>query len=398
MEKDSSDISQKSQLTDNSGDRFVRILHVSSYYYPHLGGMESAISQICRRLNKRGYQIDLYTALDPVSSLQTENENGLNIRRFKVVAKPLLNPLTRGLFRAILKSEARIVHTHDEHAFTSNLAVVGRVVRERPLILHCYGELAAVSKGEQMVVNLYDSTLNRASYHIADIIIQISPAFVPYVTRKFGVSTKKIRVIPNAIDPDNYSQNIQSEDFRRGKSLPEGNWILYVGSLISRKGLQILIQALPRVIKEEPNARLLVVGRGPLKQQLQDSVLEANLSRHVFFLEGLTQRELSAAYRLSKVVVLPTLADVAPTVILEAMLFQRPVVSSDILGIREFFSKTALLVKPREVSPLAEAILRLLRDQELAFKLGEEGHGLIERDFQWENRVEALSKIYESLS
>ncbi len=375
----------------------MRILHVSSYYYPHLGGMESAVSQICHRLNRRGYEITLYTALDPIGSSQSENENGLNIRRFKVVAKPLLNPFTRGLFRAILKSEARIVHTHDEHAFTSNLAVAGRVLRERPLILHCYGELAAVSRSEQMIVDLYDSTLNLASYHIADIIIQISPAFIPYVARKFGVSAKKIRVVPNAIDPNNYSQNLEPEEFRKGKNLPEGDWILYVGSLINRKGLQTLIQALPRVIRDEPNAHLLIVGRGPLKPQLQDSVMKAHLSKHVFFLEGLTQGELSAAYHLSKLLVLPTLADVAPTVILEAMLFQRPVVSSNILGIREFFSETALLVRPREASTLAEAILRLLEDEELASKLGEEGHRLIVRDFQWEGRVEAITKIYESL-
>jgi glycosyltransferase involved in cell wall biosynthesis len=375
----------------------VRILHVSSYYHPHLGGMESTVSQVCNRLTRRGYHIALYTTLDPAWSHSFENQNGLSIRRFRVIAKPLLNPLTRGLFRAIMNSDAEIVHTHDEHAFTSNLAVAGRVLRDRPLILHCYGELAAVSRGEQLIVDLYDSTLNRASYHAADIVIQISPAFVPYVTRKFGVSGKKVRVIPNAIDPANYSSDIDPDEFRKKNSLPDGDWILYVGSLINRKGLQTLIQALPTIVREEPNTRLLVVGRGPLKPQLQDSISRENLSKHVFFLEGLSQRELSAAYKLSKLLVLPTLADVAPTVILEAMFFRRPVVSSDILGIREFFSETALLVKPRDVSMLAEKILRLLRDEELASKLGETGHRLVMKDFQWDERVDAISQIYESL-
>lgn len=375
----------------------MRILHVSSYFHPHLGGMESAVSQMCGRLTRRGYQISLYTSLDPAWSPISEIENGLNIRRFKVVAEPLLNPLTRGLFREILRSDARIVHTHDEHAFTSNLAVAGRVLRDRPLILHCYGELAAMSRGEQLIVDLYDSTLNRVSYHIADIVIQISPAFVPYVTRKFGVSSKKVRIIPNAIDPADYSYDLKSEEFRKAKNLPEGDWILYVGSLINRKDPQTLIQALPTVLKVEPDTRLLIVGRGPLKPQLQDSVSRANLSRNVFFLEGLSQSEISAAYKLSRLLVLPTLADVAPTVMLEAMFFRRPVVASDILGIREFFSKTALLVKPREVSALAEAILRLLRDEELASKLGEIGHKLVVKDFKWEDRVEAIAQIYESL-
>lgn len=375
----------------------MKVLHVSPYYYPHLGGMESAVSQICNRLNRRGYQISLYTTLDPVWSPRFENANGLNIRRFGVIVKPLLNPLTRGLFHAIVKSDAKIVHTHDEHAFASNLAVAGRIMRDRPLVLHCYGELAAVSRGEQLIVDLYDSTLNRAGYHIADIIIQISPAFVPYVTRKFGVSAKKVRIIPNAIDPNNYSQDINPEEFRKGKNLPDGDWILYVGSLINRKGLQTLIQALRGVVREETDARLLIIGRGPLKLQLQDSVSKADLSKHVFFLEGLSQRELSAAYKLSKLLVLPTLADVAPTVILEAMFFRRPVVSSDIIGISEFFSETALLVKPREVSELVEAILSLLRDEEHAAKLGEMGHRMILKDFQWDERVRAIARIYESL-
>ena len=322
----------------------------------------------------------------------------MTIRRFDVVAKPLLNPLTKGLFHAIMQSDAKIVHTHDEHAFTSNLAVVGRVLRDRPLILHCYGELGPTSRGEQMVVDLYDSTLNRAGYHLADIIIHLSPAFIPYLTRKFGVSPKKIRVIPNAIDPDNYNLNADPEKFRELKNLPEGKWILYVGSLINRKGLQTLTQVMPDIIREEPLARLLIVGRGPLKPRLLASISEANLSNKVFFLEGLDQQELSAAYRLSKLVVLPTLADVVPTVMLEAMLFRRPVISSDILGIREFFSSTSILVKPRDMSALKEAILGLLRDEETGSRVSEAAHTLVLKNFLWEQRVDEIAKIYDSLA
>lgn len=375
----------------------MKVLHVTSYYSPHIGGMESAIAVVCDRLRRRGYKISVYTSRDPSDSPVLEIKNGLEIRRFRAIAKPLLNPLTKGLFRAIMKSDARIVHSHDEHAFTSNLAVAGRVLRERPLVLHCYGELAAVSRREQIVVDLYDSTLNRAGYHVADIIIQISPAFVPYATRKFGISSKKIRIIPNAINPANYSPDADPEDFRKQKSLPEGEWILYVGALINRKGVETLIQVIQDVIREEPNAHLLVVGRGPLKSELLRSVSQARLSNHVFFLERLNQQELSAAYRLSKLVVLPTLADVAPTVILEAMFLRRPVVSTDIMGIREFFSQVALLVKPRDQSQLREAILRLLRDENLRSRLSEDGYKLVVSDFQWEDRVDAISKIYDSL-
>ncbi len=375
----------------------MKILHVSPYYYPHLGGMESAIAQICGRLSRRDYQISLYTTRDPTGSLSFENQNGLVIRRFEVVAKPLLNPLARGLFRAIMRSDAKIVHAHDEHAFTSNLAVVGRVLRDRPLVLHCHGELAATSRLEQMVVDLYDSTLNRAGYHVADIIIQVSPAFIPHVIRKFGVSAKKIRIIPNAIDPDNYTQNADPEKFRKQKNLPEGKWILYVGSLINRKGIQTLIQVWPEIIKEEPRARLLIVGRGPLKSRLLTSVSEGSLSKCVFFLEGLNHQELSAAYLLSMFVVLPTLADVAPTVILEAMLFRRPVISSDIFGIREFFSDTAILVKPRDMVALTQAILRLIRDEGVATRMGEAAHTLVLKNFLWDERVDAIAKIYDSL-
>lgn len=375
----------------------MKVLHVTSYYYPHLGGMESAVAQMCRGLTRRGYNISLYTSRDPPGSPSLEYQDGLEIRRFGVIAKPLLNPLTRGILRAILRSDAAIVHSHDEHAFTSNLAVAGRILRDRPLILHCYGELAASSRRERTIVGLYDSTLNRFGYHVADIVIEISPAFIPYVTRKFGISAKKIRIVPNAIDPDNYYPDADPEDFRRQRNLPQGQWVLYVGALIPRKGIQTLIQVLPEIIRENPDVRLLLIGRGPLKSHLLQSISQAGISQHAFFLEGLNQHELSAAYRLARLVVLPTLADVAPNVILEAMLFRRPVVSTNILGIREFFSDAALLVEPRAGYSLKEAILRLLWDAELSLRLGEKGHRLLMNNFRREKRVDEVSKIYNSL-
>ncbi len=359
--------------------------------------MESAIAQICQGLLTRNYDLSLYTSRDPPTAALYEDHNGLKIRRFKVVSKPLLNPFTVGLLRAILKSDASIVHCHDEHAFTSNLAVLAKRLRDRPLILHCYGELAASSRSEQMIINLYDSTLNRAGYQFADIVIQISPAFVPYVTRKFGISNKKIRIVPNAINPANYNLDADSEAFRRDQKLPRGEWILYVGALINRKGVQTLLSVFPEIIREEPDARLLIVGRGPLKPQLLGLISQTGIKQNVFLVEGLSQHELSCAYRLAQLVVLPTLADVAPNAILEAMLFHRPVISSSILGILEFFSETALLVRPNDRSALKEAILRLLRDEEHRLRLGDEGYRLLHRSFRWEERVDRIAEIYSSL-
>jgi glycosyltransferase involved in cell wall biosynthesis len=167
--------------------------------------------------------------------------------------------------------------------------------------------------------------------------------------------------------------------------------------LINRKNPQALIRILPEIIKEEPQTKLLIVGRGSLKPQLQRLVGHSNLEQHVFFLEGLSQGELSAAYRLSKIFVLPTLADVAPNVILEALLFQRPVVSTRILGIREFFAETALLVEPGDQVGLKEAVLKLLRDKELCLRLSERGHKLLLSSFSLEKRVEEIASIYRSV-
>ena len=107
--------------------------------------------------------------------------------------------------------------------------------------------------------------------------------------------------------------------------------------------------------------------------------------------------ELEEAYAACDLLVLPSFAEGMPTVILEAMARGKPVVATDIPGVKEYFSQTAILVQPGEPHRLSEAIVRVLNDEQLRRRLGREGRRLVESRFTWDIILKQLVDLYRRI-
>jgi glycosyltransferase involved in cell wall biosynthesis len=163
--------------------------------------------------------------------------------------------------------------------------------------------------------------------------------------------------------------------------------LLAVGRCVEKKGFSVLIEA---VAKLDVCFDLRIVGDGPLRASLEDSVGALGLAGRVRFDGPLTHRDLPAAYAAADAVVVPSVEDASgdrdglPNVVLEAMASGRPVVASEIaaIGTAVRDRETGLLVAPGDAPALCAAIERVARDRSLAQDMGRAAHALVEHEFE----------------
>jgi glycosyltransferase involved in cell wall biosynthesis len=170
-----------------------------------------------------------------------------------------------------------------------------------------------------------------------------------------------------------------------------------VARLDSQKGHIYLLRAWVQVTAALPEARLLVVGDGPLRGELQQQTYDLGLEGSVIFAGR--REDVPRIMAALDVVTLPSLWEGFGLVLLEAMAVARPIVASRVSAIPEIVveGETGLLVPPRDVDALAAALIALLRDQQRATEMGRRGRVRLEQEFTLGKMIEATDRVYGDL-
>ncbi|MEO0089963.1 MAG: glycosyltransferase family 4 protein [candidate division WOR-3 bacterium] len=178
--------------------------------------------------------------------------------------------------------------------------------------------------------------------------------------------------------------------------------ILFVGRLVKRKGVNYLILALKEVLKEI-EAKLIIIGDGSERRNLENLTKELELTNYVEFKGFVSDRELAYYYKNCDLFVLPAIIDERGdteglgVVLLEAMVYKKPVIASAVGGILDIVKdyENGILVPEKEPQILKEKILEILRNEELAQKLGENGYRFVKENFSWERIINDLKDLYK---
>jgi glycosyltransferase involved in cell wall biosynthesis len=220
-------------------------------------------------------------------------------------------------------------------------------------------------------------------------------------TRKFcleaGLDGDKIEVIPFGVDTDFF----RPLDVYKDENIFQ---ILSVGYLIERKGFEYLIRAMPLVLEKHKQARLKIVGSGPLESKLKELIYELDLGDEVEIVNNVSDEELLMIYNSSDLFVLPSIVDSQGNteglgvVLLEAMACGLPVIGSDVGGIPDIIEdeKTGLLVKEKDIVVLSKAILKLCNDENLLNKIASGGYDQIIKNFSWNIIGDKYNWYYDS--
>jgi glycosyltransferase involved in cell wall biosynthesis len=239
--------------------------------------------------------------------------------------------------------------------------------------------------------------LHRAGLRDVSAILSVSNFTARTMAAANGLSERKFVHFPNTLDPFYAADgNYRPERTRLG--LPDGPMALTVSRLdISEryKNIDLVIQAMPEVMKAVPEAFYVIVGEGADRARLEDVARQCGVSERVFFTGRVSDSDLSAYHLASDLFVLPSLKEGFGIVFLEAMHYGKACIGAHAGGISEVIEDghTGFLVGTSTPEPLANAIVRLLSDANLRCEFGRKGQQRLEQEFSREafrNRLEAI--------
>jgi len=217
--------------------------------------------------------------------------------------------------------------------------------------------------------------------------------------KSFNVPSNKIAVIPNGTDPDLFDFPFQPETVRPHYAADHEQIILYVGRLVSEKGVQVMLNAAPSVLAQCPGAKFLIVGTGYHTDELKRQAHALGISHHVQFLGYVSDEDLKRLYRIADVVCIPSLYEPFGIVALEGMAAQVPVVTTDAGGLTDFVEHmvTGVTTYAGDATSLAWGLLEVLRDPELAKRLRNEAHQKVKHIYNWKVIAKRTLEVYEKV-
>lgn len=289
----------------------------------------------------------------------------------------------------------------------------------KPDIVHCrntphvviYGGIAAKIIGLPFVVSIHghpdfldgNSFVKKLWYMVqkwSDKIITVSNSIKDVLIREGRVRPDKITVIHNGIgsidiqcDPPIMKQKIRQE-----LGIDNSDQIIgCVGTLRSVKGHKYLIQAMPLILEKFPHSYLVLVGNGPLRDELEELAEKIGVKKKIIFLGYRT--DILELMHVFDVFVLPSLSEGLSNVLLEAMITSKPVIATNVGGNPEVIEdgKTGLLVPPKDPQKIAEAVLSLLSDEDKRIRMGEAGLRRVKEKFSISKTVQEYKKVYHEV-
>jgi glycosyltransferase involved in cell wall biosynthesis len=377
----------------------MKIFQVVPYYPPHVGGMEFYVDYLSKRLARKGNEIKVFTSSDKDYSYR-EEVNGVEIIRLKVSAKFYNTPIVSSLFMVLSKEDKPdIVDTHQYPVYFSDVSTLFSLLRRIPLFLHVHVIPDARSVFSGTVSDLYYRTFEKLTLRGSSYVIAPSLAYKAMLTR-MGVDAARIFVVPYGVDLKRFNPAEKGETFKKRFNYGDARIILTVGRLNYQKGFQYLLKAMPIILRHIRDVKLVIVGDGELWSYLRNLSSSLGLSDNVIFAGSLHQSKIPDAYASADVFVLPSLFESLGISLLEAQAMGKPVVATRVGGAPEALAedKSGILVEPKKPNDLAEAIIKLLRDQNLANSMGQYARKFMENNFDLEKSVDRVFELYERSS
>lgn len=218
------------------------------------------------------------------------------------------------------------------------------------------------------------------------------------LVQAYRLAPERIRIVPPGVDPK-YCPQPPDERLQARLGLSGRPALFYLGSLIPRKNLLVLLEAFQKVHHSIPPARLVLGGRGPQEGELRARAAELGILDAVIFAGEVPEQEKVAYYNLADVYLLPSRLEGFGMSAAEAMACGKPVVAANAASLPEVIvdGVTGCLAGPDRPDDFAGAILRLLHDEPLRRALGQAGRARAITQFSWEVSAKKLQQSYEEI-
>lgn len=311
------------------------------------------------------------------------------------------NVYTSNVLKVIESNGIDLIHAH----FAYMEGLVGLLVKRRtgkPLIVtvHGYDILVEPSTGYGVRLSKRMDYIVRSVLNEADAVIAASNSTFKEAS-KIVNDADKIYLIPNGVDLQKFNPGLDGQQIRKKYVLDRtyGYIVLSLASHEPAYGVEYLIRAIPLITRKVKDVFFIVGGDGSLRKYHEQLAHELGVIQNVLFTGSIPRDKVSAFYAISDVIAVPLLHAGFSLVVTESMASGKPVVASEVGGIPDQIidKYNGLLVKPRDAEAIAEKILFLYENPEIALEMGRNGRKIAEEKFNIEKRAERIIGLYKKL-
>jgi len=379
----------------------MKVLIALTYYRPHTSGLTIYAERLARGLAARGHHVTVLTSQFDRQLPRIERLNHVRVVRAPVmlrVSKGVIMP-TFGCLANRFTLWADVLSLHLPQFDAAGIALRGRLLHKpTTLTFHCDLQLPAGIFNR--VVNTVIDTANLAAGALADAIVSYTQDYASH-SAYLSHFQNKVRIIPPPVEMD-VPNPVDVATFRERWGTDGQRVIGMAARLATEKGVEILLNALPRVLERYPNARVLYAG------QYQNVLGEEGYARHLrphferfrdhwTFLGVLDPQEMAVFFSACDMVVVPSLNSTESfgLVQVEAMLCGTPSIASDLPGVRVPPQSTGMgeVVPTGDSRALAEAIIHILDNHKRYVR----PHGEIEAMYSTRRTAELYEELFEEL-
>jgi glycosyltransferase involved in cell wall biosynthesis len=271
---------------------------------------------------------------------------------------------------------------HANWTLSGAAAWVSQCIHRRPIILTVQGSDIFQAAHIPLFRQITQITLKRCNR-----ILALSHSLAQD-TQQLGVLAEKIEIVPNGVDVRHFTPTMAARQ----------PCILFVGSLIERKGVGFLLQAWARLATQFPAHQLVIIGEGSQHDALVDLARTLGIAPRVRFLGTQSPLQVSEWMRQAQLFVLPSLEEGQGVVLVEALASGTPCVGSNVGGIPDVITpEVGTLVPPRDIDALADAIRQILSNREDWGQLSVQARRRAVEHYSWDVIGKRLMNIYQSV-
>jgi glycosyltransferase involved in cell wall biosynthesis len=359
---------------------------VTPRYFPYMGGIETHVHEVGRRLAQNGARVTLLTSAPPTHDKQLPREE--MVEGMRVIRVPTLLPqsdfyISSEFYTLISKGSWDIVHCQGAHTAVPVLAMLAAQHAKIPYVVtfHTGGHPSPVRSKLRGV----QWQLLRSLFAGADKLIGVSRFEAEYFSSVLRLPEQRFTVIPNGATLPELPKDMSARPVH-------GTLLVSTGRLERYKGHHRLIAALPKIREQIPDARLLIIGAGAYETALRELVQKTGMNEYVEIraIPSKNRQEMAATLAQASLVALLSEYEAHPIAVMEALSLNRPVLVADTSGLHELAEQGFVRAIPLHSTKeeVARAVVQQIQNPLVPSQIALP---------TWENCVQDLQDVYTSI-
>jgi glycosyltransferase involved in cell wall biosynthesis len=376
----------------------MKIVQTNKAYYPKIGGIETTVRDLSEGFVKNfGADVNVLTCSEVVRRRTFKNLiNGVKVEYTPTYGFFASLPLSPGYFKSINEYSGDILHIHEPFPLADISLLLFSKLKNNfsKVVVSWHSDIIR----QKWALGFYGKYIFKF-LGMVDKIIVSNPNLIKN-SDFLPLYARKIEVVSTGVDiswTDSCQESTKlSEKIRTSNRQPI---VLFVGRLVYYKGLEYLIDSINMI----PDVSLIIIGSGPLKEKIVNKINEMNLSSRVKILPEVEEKKLHSYYKACDLFVLPSVekSETYGLVQIEAMACGKPVICTELGTGTTYINAnniTGLVVPPRDSKQLAEAINKLVNNEEMRKTFGKQGREKVLKELTAEKMVQKTYQVYQELS